>query len=179
MEELNGYHIVLTTHNSRYSNRMKKYNVIKGPPRLLSPYEELILTRIISDIMKESNYKCIAYNVCKDHVHMIMVCSAKNLSKCMQKLKSVSSKLFHRHPRINPSLTRLQKFFRVNVDPNGFAQISSRSGRIYKASHLANAIHYIKHNRKKHNLPEIEGLQEVIEDFTMSTEEAYGLFNGP
>ena len=58
--------------------------------------EEILLTRIIRDIVKENEYQMLAYNICKDHVHLLPVCKLETLTEIIQKIKSVSSKLFHR-----------------------------------------------------------------------------------
>jgi hypothetical protein len=60
-EELQGFHVVLTTHNSRTSRRMIRYNVRRGPPVQLELGEEILLTRIIRDIIKENGYQILAY----------------------------------------------------------------------------------------------------------------------
>ena len=71
---------------------MKKYNVKKGPPINLNLPQEIELTKIIGDIILESGFNCMAYNVCKDHVHMVLVCEFKELSKQVQKIKAISKK---------------------------------------------------------------------------------------
>ena len=88
------FHIVLTTHNSRTSQRMIDYGVIKGDAIELNLNEEIELTKIIGNIISESKMKCIAYNICKDHVHLIVVCEGTELTSIIQKIKSISSKMF-------------------------------------------------------------------------------------
>lgn len=105
--ELYGYHNVLTTHNSRTSRRMQKYVGHRGPARVLSIREEIILTQIIGDIISENNYRCMAYNICNDHVHMIIVCAQEELTTIVRKLKSLSSKLFNRHEEVSKRNNRL------------------------------------------------------------------------
>ncbi|MEX2588723.1 MAG: DNA methyltransferase, partial [Chitinophagales bacterium] len=99
-KELEAFHIVLTTHNSRVSERMRQNNIKAGPPVNLSLGEEIALTEIFREIITENNYRCIAYNICKDHVHMVLVCEEEALIGMVQQLKSVSSKEFNRldHP---------------------------------------------------------------------------------
>jgi len=107
-------------HNSRTSQRKINYKVLKGPARRLSTSEEIILTRIIGDIIVENGYRFIAFNSCQDHVHMIIVCHVMELTRIVQKIKSISSKLFHRHEQVCPIITSVhhkrlwsQKFFRA------------------------------------------------------------------
>jgi len=179
-----GYHIVLTTHNSRTSARMVKYMVAKGPARILSLEEEIILTEIISTVIRENGYRCVSYNICQDHVHMIMVCKGpEELIKIVQKLKSISSKLFHRHPAVSKETTILhknklwsQKFFRASLDEWTLGVMSSRPGELYESSYLQKAISYIENNRNKHGLEDSEKLRGIISGFLVSLDEAY--FNG-
>lgn len=180
--ELLGYHVVLTMHNSRTSGRMIKYKISKGPARILTLKEELILTEIIGRIILDNCYRCVAYNICRDHVHMILVCERVALSKIIQKLKSISSKLFHRHPEVSTDLTSFhnnrlwsQKFFRASLDEWTLAKLSNFPGEIYQSSYLANAMVYIQNNRHKHQLEISEELNNIIRGFIISVDEAYGL----
>lgn len=96
IEDKQAYHVVLSTHNSRTSKRMYKLGIRNGPPIHLHLKQEIALTKIIGDIIIESGFHCIAYNICKDHVHLVMVCTPDELTKQIQKIKAVSSKLFNR-----------------------------------------------------------------------------------
>lgn len=180
MIELYGYHIVLTTHNSRTSKRMRKYRVVKGFARNLTLKEEILLTEIIGQIVRENSYQCIAYNICKDHVHLILVCQSRNLTRIIQKLKSISSKIFNRHQEVNKAMTELhrnrlwsQKFFRAALDEWALANLSSKTGEIYSSSYLQNSMAYVKNNRQKHNLPFSPRLNEIIDEFIISIDDAY------
>lgn len=42
-----GYHVVLTTHNSRTSSRMIKHGIFAGPALLLNLEQEILLTRYV------------------------------------------------------------------------------------------------------------------------------------
>ena len=96
LKDKQGYHVVLTTHNSRTSRRMIKYKVRKGPPVEMDLDKEIILTEIMGDLFRDNGWYCLAYNVCKDHVHLVVVCTPEELVPMIQKLKSISSKLFNR-----------------------------------------------------------------------------------
>ena len=161
---------------------MMKYHIKKGPARRLSLEEEIVLTQIISDIIIDNHYRCIAYNICKDHVHMILVCKPDDLSRIVQKLKSISSKLFHRDSSISKELTDLhnnrlwsQKFFRASLNEWTLAILSNRPGELYQSSYLANAKAYIQSNRIKHRLEKSEVLEKIIEGFLISEDEAYSM----
>ena len=179
-----GYHVDLTTHNSRTSSRMIKHGIFAGPALLLNLEQEILLTRCIGQVIIESGFRCIAYNVCRDHVHLIIVCQPEHLTGIIQKIKSVSSKNFRRnlprgqdpldgHHPLSHSHLWSQKFYRANLDVWNLNTLTSQSGYIYKSTHLENAICYIINNRKKHKLPESLELEEVISTFVVSQELAF------
>jgi len=196
-----GFHVVLTTHNSRTSQRMRDYGIRPGPALLLELDHEILLTQCIADVINESGFKCIAYNVCRDHVHMIIVCQHKMLAKIMQKIKSVSSKNFRRALRLrsdprgqdplgdcgakhhNPHHALAhdhlwsQKFYRADLDVWTLHTLSNIPGYLYKTTHLENALHYILFNREKHRLPFSEELNMIIESFKMEQGKAFSTYN--
>ena len=99
-KEKQAFHVVLTTHNSRTSQRMTKLGIQKGEPLELNIEQEIAITEIIGETIKEKGYNCLAYNVCKDHVHMILVCEYEELIRIVQRIKSGSSKRIKKH--LNP-----------------------------------------------------------------------------
>ncbi|MBK8505366.1 MAG: transposase [Saprospiraceae bacterium] len=102
MKDLHAFHVVLTTHNSRISQRMIKYRIRSGIPVELCLDEEILLSGTIGTIVKETGYQILAYNICRDHVHLLPVCQNEALSSIIQRIKSVSSKLFRRQMRLIP-----------------------------------------------------------------------------
>ncbi len=183
-KEKQGFHVVLTTHNSRTSQRMMKLGIVKGEPIELNLEQEIALTEIIGDIIKEKGYNCLAYNVCKDHVHMILVCEYDELTTIVQRIKSGSSKRIKEHlfPMEHVPLGNdvplggvgthrkgkkaytpfwSQKFFRADLDVWKLASLSNKPGYIYKDTHLDNALRYIRNNREKHELPASKKLQKI------------------
>ena len=182
MNNLNGYHIVLTTHNSRYSQRMLDFNIDQGQPLLLSLEEEIELTKIIGQVIQDYDYKCLAYNICHDHVHLILVCHSDELGDQIQRIKSISSKLFRRSHAItshNKYLHRSlwsQKFFRKELNEWSLSDVSYSPGEILRDTHLSRAIDYIKMNREKHGLLNSIELKKHIESFVISIDKAYELF---
>ena len=96
LKDKRAFHIVLTTHNSRTSQRMIKYNVQKGEPLNFNLEQEILMTEIISSIIKEKGYYCLEYNICKDHVHLVMVCEAEELTDIVKTIKGKSAYLYNR-----------------------------------------------------------------------------------
>ncbi|GET28554.1 hypothetical protein SD074_07560 [Prolixibacter sp. SD074] len=86
------WHITTATHNSRYSQRMSDNLVKTGEPVWLSEKEEEIVTKTIAEIANEDKLNILAYNICGDHAHMLLVCEEEELPKIVQKIKSVSAR---------------------------------------------------------------------------------------
>lgn len=95
-KEKNAYHLVFTTHNSRTSERMKKLNIVPGKPAHLNLEQEIKLAEIFGKIIKDYNLEVLAWNACKDHVHLILVCTEDELTDQVRIMKSISSKELNR-----------------------------------------------------------------------------------
>lgn len=91
-KEKNAYHLVFTTHNSRVSERMKHYGIVPGKSAELSLPQEIQLANIFSEIVKNYHLEILAWNVCKDHVHLLLVCTEDELYHQVRMMKSISSK---------------------------------------------------------------------------------------
>lgn len=152
------YHITWVTHNSRISSRMSGNKIILGKPLLLDEESEVAVTKIIAGIVTESNsggkwnhfFRIHTYNICRDHVHLIIECPDKNLSNIIRLLKGKSAQLYKEYLGIDPD-----KEFHL------WAQKYNK-WRIESDEQLYNTIAYINGNRQKHNLPENKGLQPLV-----------------
>lgn len=91
-KEKKAWHITTATHNSRYSQRMFDNYVKRGDPVWLSDKEELIVTETIANIAINDQLNIAAYNVCGDHLHLILVCEETEVPKIVGKLKSMSAR---------------------------------------------------------------------------------------
>lgn len=101
-KEKNAYHLVFTTHNSRISERMKKLKIKPGKPANLNLEQEIKLAEIFGKIIKDYDFDVLAWNVCKDHVHLVLVCTEDELTDQVRTMKSISAKELNRW--INPAL---------------------------------------------------------------------------
>jgi type I restriction-modification system DNA methylase subunit len=86
------WHVTTATHNSRYSQRMFDNFVKAGEPVWLSEKEEIIVTETISEIADNDKLNIVAYNICGDHAHLVLVCEEEELQKIVQKIKSMSAR---------------------------------------------------------------------------------------
>jgi REP element-mobilizing transposase RayT len=145
---MNVYHVTWVTHNSRVSERMVTYQVKRGEPMLLDDALEQEVTGYIVQIVKESNLQVLAYNICRDHVHIVLVCDPDKLNKAVGKLKGESGFLF-KQARSSTELFHLwaQKF---------------HAEKITREVQLEKAINYITFNREKHGLSVNKGIYPLV-----------------
>ena len=157
------YHIVLTLHNARTSQRMRQFKVFKESVKYLSLTQEIELTRIFKSVINELKLKCYAYNVCKDHVHLIIQCKEEDLVETIRKLKGKTAYLYNRATGSNGPFWS-QKFFMANLDDWSIT-IARPVAFSLNSSYFLNAVAYIKDNRIKHDLPESDVLNRIIGSF--------------
>ena len=165
------WHVTWVTHDTRTSQRMIKYKVRErradGQMHIdrsvvLEEEDAIKVTEILSKIVVEEKLNCLAYNVCHDHIHMLLVCEEEELSNVVRKLKGKSAQKFKEYKGI-PKDERFhlwaQKFNKTPIVSNE---------QIYAT------INYINHNREKHELPDInKGLQPLVRKMICNLDHAF------
>ena len=144
------YHVTWVTYNSRVSQRMIDYHVQKTQGMRLDEKAEVKITEIISSIVREKNYAVYAYNICRDHVHMLIECEENKVSNVVRQIKGKSSQLYKEYL----GKTALDSFHLWAQKFNKWLVQSDEQ--------LRNTAIYIAHNREKHGLPENKGLQPLV-----------------
>jgi REP element-mobilizing transposase RayT len=153
---------------------MIDYKVKKGPALELNLEEEIELTKIFKQIIFEKNYNCLAYNICKDHIHIIVVCEEEEVKNIAKTLKGRSSFLYQSNgfkPIGEPLWS--QKFFFADLNELIWGDISPKQGYIQNDTYIDNAIAYIKTNREKHQLPNSKELKSIINQFVVDLDVAF------
>lgn len=165
------WHITCATHNSRYSQRMFDNFVKLGEPVWLSEKEEEIVSQILAEIAEKDKLNIPAYNVCGDHIHLVLVCEEEELSPIVQKIKSMTARacniamgrtLPREHaPVSSPAAPAIPAIPEDNLPTRGTAQAhlwtqKFGNNEITSEEQLLNTIEYIRNNRIKHGLPELE-----------------------
>jgi type I restriction-modification system DNA methylase subunit/REP element-mobilizing transposase RayT len=92
VKDKKAWHITCATHNSRYSQRMFDNYVKLGEPVWLTTKEEIIVSETIAEISAKDKLNIPAYNICGDHMHLILVCEETELPSIVQKIKSMSAR---------------------------------------------------------------------------------------
>jgi len=168
------WHITTATHNSRYSQRMFDNYVKLGEPVWLSSQEELVVTETVAEIVKTDGLNIIEYNVCGDHVHILLVCEAEEVPKIIQKIKSMSARACNiamgrttptttrgehaPHTRAAAALPTLEHspaaaaFAGRGKTQNHLWTQKFGQKQIHTEQQLQNTIGYIHNNRVKHGL---------------------------
>ena len=152
-KEVKAYHITFAIHNSRVSEKMITYKVNKGEVLNLSEEDELFITKSIGEVILKNDIKCLAYNISRDHVHILLVCEDKELPEFIRKIKGKSSQKFKEYlniPKEEVFHLWAQKYDTKEIDGD---------------KRLYNTIEYINNNRIKHELPENNGLKPIVLSF--------------
>ena len=153
------YHVTTAIHDSRTSNRMIEYKVRERRDMGTNPYpniiyftkeDDLLITQTIADIAKEDNLKILAYNICADHIHLLLVCDIDEIPNIMQKIKGRSS-FVHNNMRIDKGLKPLVEDKKQKNKPLWQQKYSAPKG-VKNQEQLHNTVNYIQNNRNKHGL---------------------------
>ncbi|PJB14849.1 MAG: hypothetical protein CO118_06490, partial [Flavobacteriales bacterium CG_4_9_14_3_um_filter_32_8] len=162
-KEKKAFHITTATHDSRTSQRMVDYKVRelrdnglnpKAQPIWLEPEDEILITNTIYEIIKEDELHVMAYNICGDHIHLLLVCEEEEVSKVMQKIKAKTARTIN----INKGITLTREHAPLSTDSRGEKQNSLWTQKfgckeITDEKQLWNTVEYIRTNREKHELP--------------------------
>jgi REP element-mobilizing transposase RayT len=155
------HHITWVTHNSRTSQRMIDHKVKKGDTLWIDNEWELNITKTIAEIIKQDDLNVLAYNICGDHVHMLIVCEDEDVSNIVRKLKGKSSQRLKEYlqiPKEEQFTLWAQKYSNTYIDTE---------------EKLRNTISYIQTNRVKHELQNNKGLQPLVNEMCCSYEHAF------
>ncbi len=144
------YHITWVTYNSRVSQRMIDFKVKYNEPVWFDEQTEILITKIISEIVYEKKYMIYAYNICRDHIHMLIGCNIEEISNIIRLLKGKSAQRYKEiigipaHEKIHLWAQKFNKW------------LIKSEVQLYKTAE------YIINNRKKHGLQDNKGLQPLV-----------------
>ncbi|PWA06834.1 Eco57I restriction-modification methylase domain-containing protein [Flavobacterium psychrotolerans] len=165
------WHITTAIHDSRTSQRMIDYKVREKramgtmpKPQIipLTETEETIIVEQVTKIVIEDNLRVMAFNVCKDHIHLLLVCNEEDVSKIVQKIKAKTA----REVNIHRGVTTTREHTPLPIEKErGEKQNSLWTQKfgckeIVDDNQLYNTIEYIRNNRVKHELPILPILQQ-------------------
>ena len=186
------WHVTTATHNSRTSQRMWDLKIEPGEAVWLDEEKEVIVTRAILEIVKEDKLDVLAYNICGDHMHIMLVCEEEELNDIVAKIKGRSSYMLNKeisNTGMSDGDVSNRGVSNRGVNPSGHGHenprryadgtISPTWTRKFNTSFITsdekfeNTIEYIKNNRNKHQLPENRELNLLIQQITCTREHAF------
>ncbi len=166
--------VTWVTYCSRVSERMVAYHVEKKDGINLGKADEVFITDVIKNIVLRDKLICFAYNICVDHIHIILKCHSSELPKIVQKLKAVSARRYNilkgkTVPVMNKgACSPVHEKVRGVTQNHLWAQKFNKS-YLNNEKQLVNAIKYVRNNRIKHELvpnDEVEYLaQRMVQDY--------------
>ena len=175
------WHITTATHNSRYSQRMFDNYVKLGEAIWIDEKDELIITKTIAEIVKKDNLNVIEYNICGDHMHLLIVCETEELPEIVGKIKSMTSRAANiaagrtvanhatkGHAPLSASMANSERGkTQTKLWTQRFGKVEIKDEK-----YLQNAIKYIRNNRKKHDLPKNPEIEKIKKEFLCTVEYA-------
>jgi len=159
---------------------MIKYNVKRGPAKYFDSEEEIEITRYISEIVKSDKLRVLNYNICGDHIHLIIVCEEIARDSIVRKLKSETARKFN--------IAHGYTISEIDTRQGGKPPCSNRNrgdsqtqlwaqkfncSYIETEEKLIKAFEYVKNNRNKHGLPDNPNLSAIIDKMLTDYDKAF------
>ncbi len=196
------YHITTAIHDSRTSDRMITYNVrekrangsIPEPQVIwLTEEEEELITKTVVEIIEQDNLNVLAYNICRDHMHLLLVCEEQERDSIVQKIKAKTARAVNILRGVTvPSSSTTREHAPLSLAkeaPLSIEKVEKTRGekqnslwtqkygcnKIEDDQQLNNTVEYIRNNRIKHNLPPLLVLQQgsILPCLYQSSEHAF------
>ncbi len=185
------WHITTAIHDSRTSQRMIDYKVREkramgtmSEPQIipLTEEEETIIVNVVSEIVIQDKLSVMAFNVCKDHIHFVIICDEEDLPKIVQKIKAKTARAVNIQRGVtipDSSITTTREHATRSITrehaPLSIESIEKRTRgekqhslwtqkfgckEITDDIQLQNTIKYVRNNRVKHELPLLPILEQ-------------------
>ncbi len=170
------YHVTTALHDSRTSQRMVDHNVRElrdngnNPNKnytLLTQEEEIIITKTVLEIVQQDKINVLAYNICADHMHILLVCEEEEVPKIMQKIKGKTARIYNSHKGINPKVQNGEdKAAHLWTQKYGCTVVTDDT-------QLNNTINYIQNNREKHAVPYNKEINLLAQQLCTTYQQAF------
>jgi type I restriction-modification system DNA methylase subunit/REP element-mobilizing transposase RayT len=170
------FHVTTAIHDSRTSERMvaykvrqRRFNGTLPDPQVypLDSEDEFIVTKTIFEIVKEDELNVLAYNICCDHLHILLVCEIEELDTIVKKIKGKTARVYNSSKGINP-LVKKESERSIPLWTQKFGH-----NEIFDQEQLYNTIEYIQNNRTKHELPTNKGIHPLVEEMCCNLSHAF------
>jgi REP element-mobilizing transposase RayT len=186
------FHIVTSINDSRTSKRMIQYHARERRFNGTLPYkfvipitteEENLIAKTVSEIVKEDNLNIAAFNICYDHMHILLVCEHDEIAKIMKKIKGRTARecnkaRAHSVNGINStgnthSVNGINSVGKLKDGSTPFWAQKYYCKPITTLQQYDNTLNYIENNRVKHELEKNEFLKRTIENFIRTYKECF------
>jgi REP element-mobilizing transposase RayT len=186
------FHITTSIHDSRTSERMIKYqarerrfNGTKPDPEVfpMTKEEEELIATTVAEIVKEDKLNIAAFNLCWDHMHILLVCEEEEVPKIMQKIKAKTGRavnIFRGKTIVADFCTKGAGSLDGcgHTTPRGEKQNSFWTQKfgckpITTDEQFWNTYNYIENNKVKHDLPKNPKLEKIILGFVKTYEDCF------
>lgn len=172
------FHITTALHDSRTSDRMVKYKArerrfegTKPDPEVfpMTKEEEELIASTVADIVREDKLNIAAFNLCWDHMHILLVCEEEEVPKIMHKIKGRTARACNmlRNKGINP----LDVLHKDGSTPFWTQKYGCKP--VTTEEHFWNTYNYIENNKVKHDLPKNPKLEKIIFGFVKTYEDCF------
>jgi REP element-mobilizing transposase RayT len=172
------FHITTALHDSRTSDRMVKYKArerrfegTKPDPEVfpMTKEEEELIASTVADIVREDKLNIAAFNLCWDHMHILLVCEEEEVQKIMHKIKGRTARACNmlRNKGINP----LDVLHKDGSTPFWTQKYGCKP--VTTEEHFWNTYNYIENNKVKHDLPKNPKLEKIIFGFVKTYEDCF------
>lgn len=179
------YHITTCIHDSRTSERMIKYKArerrfegTKPDPEVfpMTKEEEELIAATVADIVREDKLNIATFNLCWDHMHILLVCEEEEVSKIVQKIKAKTARAVN----IFRGKTKVVEDYNKGAGSLGLARGEKQNSLWTQKYHCKpitsddqfwNTHNYIEKNKVKHDLPKNPKLEKIILGFVKTYED--------
>jgi len=181
-KERKAFHITTATHDSRTSQRMIDYKVRelrdngtrpKAEGIWLTPEDEILITKTVTEIVKEDSLNVMAFNICGDHMHILLVCEEEEVSKIIQKIKAKTSRSVNIKKGITTTMEHAPLSGSRGEKQNSLWTQKFGNNPIKDEKQLWNTVAYIQNNREKHELPTIKEIEAFVKQMCCTCEQAF------
>ncbi|MDR2917397.1 MAG: Eco57I restriction-modification methylase domain-containing protein [Tannerella sp.] len=171
------FHITTALHDSRTSQRMidfkvreRRFNGTLPEPQVypLDASDELVITQTVAGIVTADRLNVLVYNICCDHLHLLLVCEADEVERIVGKIKGRTAREYNLNKGINPLVKEKgERSVPLWTQKFGCREIESEE-------QLHNTIEYIRNNRIKHGLPVLDnGACPIVKEMLCTVDHAF------
>jgi REP element-mobilizing transposase RayT len=176
VKDKKAFHITTATHDSRTSQRMIDYKVRelrdggtrpKAESIWLTPEDGVLISEKVAEIIKEDNLNVMAYNICGDHMHLLLVCEDEEISKIVGKIKAKTALAYNTaHGITTLGQTPTPEQFTASGKKRYNSLWTQKFGckEITDDNQLWNTVEYIRTNRDKHELPPLSSNIDIYKE---------------